>query len=302
MPNERTGSAARWGPLFGSGAKVWAETWEGTHGWGVPAYEHVIARAAIGPGTRVLDCGCGAGHFTHLAAAAGADVAGIDAAAEMIEIATARAPAGEFVVGDFENLPWDDNTFDVVTGFSTFQFAEDKVRALTEAGRVARHAVAVVIPTRVAESGLTAVLSALVPLLSPEAQDSLQHSGINALSGPGKLDDALAAAGLGVHEDVDVECPSVFDGPDDAVRAFLGAGPVALAVGNAGEVAVADEIRQAVRPLAERDGTVTLANWFRVILAHPEPRLPTVDSTTQPTVTKRDVKHSPKHRKSDNHA
>lgn len=269
-----SGSARRWGPLFGSGAKVWADTWEGPQGWGGPAYHHVMTGAAIGDGTRVLDCGCGAGRFTRLAADAGADVAGIDAASEMIEIAAARTPTGEFIVGDLEALPWGDDTFDVVTGFSTFQFTDDKVRALIEARRVARRTVAVVIPTRVAESGITLVMAALLPLFSASALDSLKRSGINALSEPGKLDDALASAGLLVLDDVEIECPSVFDAPESAIRAFLGAGPVTLASQYAGETAVAEALHEAVRQFTGSDERVTLRHWFRVVLAGPSASSP----------------------------
>jgi ubiquinone/menaquinone biosynthesis C-methylase UbiE len=92
-----------------------------------------------------------------MAADRGASVAGIDAAEGLIEIAAERTPEGEFRVGDLEELPWPEDSFDVVTGFSAFQFADDKVRALSEARRVSGGSVAVVIPSRVPESGITAV-------------------------------------------------------------------------------------------------------------------------------------------------
>jgi cyclopropane fatty-acyl-phospholipid synthase-like methyltransferase len=62
------GSGTRWGPLFGAEAEVWADTWEGSRGWGTSVYEHVMQAANIGAGTSVLDCGCGAGRFARLAA------------------------------------------------------------------------------------------------------------------------------------------------------------------------------------------------------------------------------------------
>ena len=157
MPRTADGSATRWGPLFGARAAAWAETWEGPAGWGTPVYEHVLDRTETGKGTRVLDCGCGAGRFLHMAADRGASVAGIDASSELIAIAAERVPQGEFRTGDIEALPWGDDSFDVVTGFSAFQFADDKVRALREARRVSRGPVAVVIPSRVPESGITSV-------------------------------------------------------------------------------------------------------------------------------------------------
>src|SRR5215207_1769257 len=77
------GSTTRWGPLFGGRARDWAETWEGPQGWGIPVYGLVLDHAQIGPGTSVLDCGCGAGRFAQMAADRGASVAGIDAAREL---------------------------------------------------------------------------------------------------------------------------------------------------------------------------------------------------------------------------
>ena len=66
---ERTevgGSAPRWGPLFGARATDWAQSWEGRNGWGISVYGHVLDHARIGAGTRVLDCGCGAGRFARM--------------------------------------------------------------------------------------------------------------------------------------------------------------------------------------------------------------------------------------------
>jgi ubiquinone/menaquinone biosynthesis C-methylase UbiE len=57
-----------------------------------------------------------------MAADRGASVAGIDAAGELLEIAAERTPGGDFRVGDIQALPWPENSFDAVTGFSSFQF------------------------------------------------------------------------------------------------------------------------------------------------------------------------------------
>jgi SAM-dependent methyltransferase len=261
------GSATRWGPLFGERARDWAETWEGPRGWGTPVYEHVLDRARIRSGTSVLDCGCGAGRFARMASDRGASVAGIDAAEGLIEIAAERTPEGDFRIGDLEALPWPENSFDVVTGFSAFQFADGKVRALTEARRVSRGLVAVVIPSRVSESGITLVFKPLFPLFLPEALESMKHSGMFALSEPGKLEEVLDAAGLTVHEDEEIESLIVFDDTAGAVRAFVGAGPTALAIGHSGELAVAQAVRESLGPFTGTDGRVTLPAWYRVVLA-----------------------------------
>jgi SAM-dependent methyltransferase len=261
------GSARRWGPLFGAGAASWADTWEGAAGWGIPVYEHVLDRARIGDGVRVLDCGCGAGRFAVLAAQRGAVVAGIDASAELVEIAAARVPDGEFRAGDMEALPWNSDTFDVVTGFSAFQFADDKVRALREAGRVARSLVAIVIPVRAGESGIAAVFKPVLPLFGDKALASLRQSGIFALSEPGLLDETVAAAGLTATGDDEVDCTVVFDDLASAERAFMGAGPMQAAIAVSGEGAVAEAVREGLEPHVTRDGTVVLDSWFRALLA-----------------------------------
>ena len=261
-----SGSAARWGPLFGARARSWADTWEGPGGWGTPVYEHVLDRARIGPGTAVLDCGCGAGRFARMAADRGALVAGLDAAEQLVAIAAGRTPGGDFRTGDLEALPWPDDSFDVVTGFSTFQFADDKIRALTEAGRVSRDLVAVVIPTRVSESGIAAVFKPLFPLFPPEALEGMKRSGMFALSEPGKLDDLLPAVGRVVHDD-EIDCPTRFADTETAVRAFIGAGPMQPAIQRSGEQTIAEAVGEGLTPYIEPDGRITLPGRYRVVIA-----------------------------------
>ena len=176
-------------------------------------------------------------------------------------------PRANFRVGDLEALPWLEDSFDVVTGFSSFQFADDKVRAFTEARRVSRGLVAVVIPSRVSESGIAAVFKPLFPLFPPEALESMKHSGMFALSEPGKLEEVLAAAGLTVDEDDEIESLIIFDDAAGAVRAFVGAGPTALAIGHSGELAVTQAVREALGPFTGTDGRVTLPAYYRVVIA-----------------------------------
>jgi hypothetical protein len=202
-----------------------------------------------------------------MAAARGAAVAGIDAAASMIEIASERIPGAEFRVGDIEALPWPDGSFDVATGFSSFQFADDKVRALTEARRVSQGKVVVVVPSRVAESGITQVFQPVFPLFQPEMLETMKQSGMFALSQPGRLEEVLAAAGLTARDDEEVVCPIVFENVDTALRAFLGAGPTALAIQHSGQEAVAGTVRSALGSFTASEGRVMLPGWYRTVIA-----------------------------------
>lgn len=267
MTYEQQGSAGRWGPLFDARAEDWAQTWEGPHGWGQPVYTHVLKSAQVGPGSRLLDCGCGAGRFARLAADRGASVAGLDAATRLIEIARRRVPGGDFRVGDLESLPWPDGEFDLVTGLSAFQFAEDKVRALTEALRVSRGPVAVAVPARLAESGIAAVFAPLAGLFPAGSLDGMRASGMFTLSQPGQLEEVLNTAGLHVRRDDEINSPTEFPDTDTAVRAFRAAGPIAVAVRHSGDSAVATAVRAALLPFTGADGRIILPAWYRVILA-----------------------------------
>ena len=129
------GSAAVQGELWGARARDYADYQEAQL---LPLFEDAIRRAGIGPGKTVLDVGCGPGGFCCLAAAAGATVVGIDASDAHVDIARDRVPAGHFDVGDMQFLPYDDGSFDVVTGFNSFQYAADIVGALREARRVTK--------------------------------------------------------------------------------------------------------------------------------------------------------------------
>jgi SAM-dependent methyltransferase len=228
-------------------------------------YEHVIERAPIGSGTTVLDCGCGAGRFVGLATQRGAAVAGIDASGELAEIAAMRAPGADIRVGDFQALPWPDKTFDVVTGFSTFQFADDHVAALGEARRVSRGQVWVVIPTRLADSGIPELFAALVKLFPPELLPSLKRSGMYGLSAPGAVEETLSRAGMSPRSDETIEATTVFPDTGAAVGAFLSAGATTLAIRHSGQPAVETALHHACAPFTGDRGRVTLPGWFRVV-------------------------------------
>lgn len=110
------------------------------------------------------------------------------------------------------------------------------------------------------------VFKPVLPLFAPEALESMKQSGMFALSEPGKLEGVLAAAALTPYEDDEIECPIVFDDVNAAERAFMGAGPTALAIRHAGELAVERAVREALEPFTGTDGRVVLLGWYRVVL------------------------------------
>ena len=140
-PTAVTGSAERWGPLWGARPADWALSEDQQ----VPTYEDALARVGLEPGQLVLDIGCGAGAFLQLVAERGARAFGLDASDALLDLARTRVPDADLRVGDMEALPYEDDTFDLVTGFNAFFFANDVVAALREAGRVAKPGAAIVI-------------------------------------------------------------------------------------------------------------------------------------------------------------
>jgi SAM-dependent methyltransferase len=104
--------------------------------------EHVVERAGVGPGMRVLDVACGTGNAAIPAARAGAEVTGLDLVPELLDAGRAKAAAEgvevNWVEGDAEALPFEDGTFDRV--FSTFghMFAPRHRDTADEMARVCR--------------------------------------------------------------------------------------------------------------------------------------------------------------------
>jgi SAM-dependent methyltransferase len=75
----------------------------------------LIAALGLGPGTRVLDVGCGPGRHAHNLAAHGCRVVGIDIAERFVALAAADAPPGAvFARADARALPVRSDGFDAV--------------------------------------------------------------------------------------------------------------------------------------------------------------------------------------------
>ena len=110
-----TGTAEKNGQLWDARATDWADVQEGQF---AAAYHTIPSLAGVRAGTRHLDAGCGAGMAAALSASLGATVAGLNAAEGMLEIARDRTPSGDFRQGELEELCFENDTFDLVTGFN----------------------------------------------------------------------------------------------------------------------------------------------------------------------------------------
>jgi SAM-dependent methyltransferase len=261
------GTAEMQGPLWGARARDWAEVQEGTVR---PLYESVLGKLDLEHGTRLLDAGCGTGLFAAMAAKEGASVSGLDASEASIAIAKERTPAGDFRVGEIEELPWDDGSFDVVTGFNSFQFAADPVNALRQARRVVRDdgRVVVAIWGREEDCEAVAVIEGITAFLPPPPPGT---PGPFALSEPGALEALVEQAGLHAQEGHEVPCPWVYPNVDTAVRGLASAGPAIRAEQENGREAIEETIAQSLQPFRDAlTGIVQLENVFRYLVTKPK--------------------------------
>lgn len=251
------------GRIWGARAADWADIQEPQCAAG---YHAVFDKASVGSETRLLDAGCGAGMAMRLAAELGAEVAGIDASPGLLDVARDRLPGARLEQGDLEVLPFEDDSFDVVTGFNSFQFAADPIIALQEARRVTKPGGKVFIMTW-SEPGsmeVTALVAALKPLLPPMPANA---SGPFALSEPGKLEELAARAGLTPREVFDVDSPWTYPDLATALKGLGSSGVAFRAAETSGQPALDAAHETALVPFVQPDGGYRIGATFRILMA-----------------------------------
>jgi SAM-dependent methyltransferase len=257
-----SGSAERWGPLWGSRPQDWAATEDQQ----APTYEEAIRRVGIRPGQHVLDIGCGSGVFLRLAADRGANVYGLDASETLLEIARARVPEADLRVGDMQFLPYDDDLFDLVTGFNSFFFAADMVAALQEAGRVAKPGAPVVIQVWGAHErcDLEAMKQVARPFLPPRPPDAPPDPD---LSQPGTLQALATQAGLTPESEFDTTWAFEYADAETLGRALVAVAGLATLAGPEREHELKTAIVDGLSPYRRADGSYRLSNQYRYLVA-----------------------------------
>jgi ubiquinone/menaquinone biosynthesis C-methylase UbiE len=125
---------------FDQRARGYEEGWRGRLHHEIADRTADLALACVPAPQRILDVGCGTGYLLRQLAVRcpqASELAGIDAAATMIEVATATAADGRlhFRVGTAEELPWPAETFDLVVSTTSFDHWADQQAGLTECAR-----------------------------------------------------------------------------------------------------------------------------------------------------------------------
>jgi SAM-dependent methyltransferase len=91
----------------------------------------LVTMTALGPGSRVLEIGCGTGQLTVPLAERGAEVVALELGPRLAEIArrkTARFERVEVVVADFEDWPLPAEPFDLVVAATSFHWLDPRTR------------------------------------------------------------------------------------------------------------------------------------------------------------------------------
>ncbi len=261
IEQKRTTSAAN-GRFWGSAAAHWATIQEQTCR---PVYTAAFDRVGLKAGSEYLDAGCGAGMAAQLAAGRGAQVFGLDAAENLLAIARDRVPNGNFHIGELESLPFADASFDLVTGFNSFQYAANPGAALAEAKRVARHGSHVVVVTWGKPDGMEAasLVAALRPLLPPPPPGA---PGPFALSDETALRTFASAAALEPLEVFDIDSPWEYVDLSTALRGLRSSGVAARAIENSSAEAVDEAHAKALVTFRRSDGSYKIGATFRCLV------------------------------------
>jgi len=94
----------------------------------------------VHPGSKVLEIGCGTGHFSAYFEELGAKVTGLDTSPDMLRLAKEKFGNLKinFETGEAYALPFPDNSFDLVAMITTLEFISSPQKALEEAFRASK--------------------------------------------------------------------------------------------------------------------------------------------------------------------
>jgi SAM-dependent methyltransferase len=233
-------------------------------------WEVMLASAKVGKDTRFLDAGCGAGGACVLAAGLGAKVTGLDASEALVNIARQRVPNGEFRVGDIEELPYKNNSFDVCFSSQTLYFADNPNTAVHEMKRVT-------IPNGRVVIGIWGApeycdLARLGQAVRNAVSDSLPNPPPKppptfSLSGPGLLEGLMEQAGLKISDSEELDQQYEYSDLDNFWQGMKTTGPVQGLIRLIGKEKAKEALSEAGAPLQDSKGAVKLKNRVRYVIA-----------------------------------
>jgi SAM-dependent methyltransferase/alkylhydroperoxidase family enzyme len=181
---------------------------------------------------RLLDIACGAGLAVELAALRGAQCAGIDASERLISIARDRSPNADLRIGDMHALPWEEDTFDIVTSFrgiwgTTPGALDEARRVLKPGGRLG-----ITVWGHIKASPGAWALSPFLLASEPKVEN---QAAMVALGRPGVGEALLEDKGFEEISRNEIPCVWEFSDPATYARALASTGPAFEAIQSVGE-------------------------------------------------------------------
>ncbi len=227
-----------------------------------PFAEALVDFAALQPGERVVDVGCGTGAAARYAAqmvGRSGQVIGVDVNAGMLEVARSLLPVAgaplEWREANATQLPLDDHSIDVVLCAQTVQFLPEKKTALSEMRRVVKPGgrVAVSLWCDIAESPyFYRLVEAVARHIGPATAAGLKSA--FALSAAADIYNLLEEAGFEQIEimvkQLDLSLPTL----TEFVPRHISATPMNVGFSQAAETVQQTIIREVAEPLS-RYGT-----------------------------------------------
>jgi ubiquinone/menaquinone biosynthesis C-methylase UbiE len=100
------------------------------------------------PRRRLLEVGCGTGHFTRWFRELGFEAVGVDFSTPMLDIATRLSPETTYLCADAHRLPFKDGSFGLTAAITALEFVADPMAVIAEMIRVSSEAILLAVLNR----------------------------------------------------------------------------------------------------------------------------------------------------------
>lgn len=250
------------GEAWGSRAIDWSCLYE--H-YSIDMLVALLPRLGVGPGISLLDVACGSGLAVRVADGMGADVAGIDAAPELVAVALDRTPTADLRVGSMFELPWANARFDAVLSVNGIwggcgEALDEMHRVLRPGGLAAISFWGQGPPLDIREAFKVFAFHA-----PEEHQQSMRR--LNNIAVPGVAEEMLEASGFTVLERGSRVSTMEWPDADTAWRALSSVGPAVPALRSNDPVTLRDALLAALEPCRDSQGAYRTRSDHQFVVA-----------------------------------